>query len=135
MMKINWENRSEINSLYIHDSTFEGLVYDYANRQILLKCINYYAKKKFDIIFENVIFCNIQSCNFWGEGKNILVIYLDDDEVQLKKFIEIQNSNSHDYNGSKLAQNVKYIQVGIDINSGDQIFIGCECVEYNESSF
>ena len=115
MVKINWENRREINSLYIHDSTFEGLAYDYANRHILLKCINYYEKKNFDIIFENVIFCNIQSCNFWGEGKNILVIYLDDDAVQLKKFIEIQ--------------------VGIDINSGDQILIGWECVEYNESSF
>lgn len=131
-MKINWENRKNLDELYIHDSIVECMEYDYNNRTIRFICSNVYLKKIFDFTFKNVIFCNIQSCNFWGEGKHILVVYLEENEEQLEKLMGIQNSNPRDYFGSQLVRDIKYIQIGIDFNSGDQILIGCESVIYLE---
>lgn len=131
-MRIDWNNREEIDKLYIHDSLFEGFRYNYEERQIQLDCENDWLGKSFHFTFQNVIFCSLQSCNFWGPGPHILSIYLEEDTLPMRELIKTQEKNQKDYAGSCLDTGIPYLQVGMKLNSGDELLIGCECVEYTE---
>ncbi len=42
MIHISYNNIEDIRNIRIHDSFFDGFQYDYKNRQIKIKCKNYY---------------------------------------------------------------------------------------------
>ena len=134
-MRIDFTNRKEIDKLYIHDSFFEGYVYNYYKRQINFSCNNSYLKKKFIFTFNNVIFSSMQSCLFWLGGNSILVVYLDENNDELKHLIEIQNSKPDLYDGSCLSESTDYLPVVFEINSGDVLLIICESLDIIEEEF
>lgn len=134
-MIIDCKNKESIKDLYIHDSIFDGYCYNYSKRQISLSCENSFLKKRFDFIFNNVIFSSMQSCSFWHGGNSILDIYLEENTAQMNQLLEIQNSNQDLYEDSYIDKGINYLSVGIKINSGDMLFIICEKIEFLEEKF
>lgn len=91
-MKFVYENRKEIDEQYLHDSYFEGFQYDYDKRQIYISCIDGRRKKVNHLYFENVIFLEMQSCQFWAPGNSIYDIWNEDDSDHLKKLIDMEKT-------------------------------------------
>ena len=63
-INFNFDNKEKVKDLYIHDSEYVGFSYDYDQRKVFLSCDNAYLKKIFHLKFNNVILCNMQSCEF-----------------------------------------------------------------------
>jgi hypothetical protein len=131
MEKIDYNNKNEINNLRVHDSEFNGLCYNYKKRQISFSCKNSFFNEDFEFIFNNVIFCSMQSCSFWHGGNNILNIYLEENSAHMKQLIEIQNSDMDLYDGSYLSKGIIYLPIEMEINSGDKLLIICESINYS----
>lgn len=128
-MKFNYKNREKLNEQYIHDSCFKGYQYDYDTRKINLSCIDRFHDRKIELIFYNVIFSELQSCDFWIPGLNsIYDIWYEDESVQMKQLIN--NIDSKESN--RLTEGIEYIQVKMQITSGDTFFIICEEIEWKE---
>ena len=77
----------------------------------------------------------MQSCLFWKGGDSILVVYLDENNDELKHLIEIQNSKPDLYDGSCLSESTDYLPVVFEINSGDVLLIICESLDIIEEEF
>ena len=58
-MYITYQNKEKADSIYVHDSIFSGFLYNYEKREIVLSCKNTYLKKKFQIVFSNVVYANL----------------------------------------------------------------------------
>ena len=82
-------------------------------------------------LFENVIYCRMQSCSFWHGGNSIMGISLDEQPIQMAELISIQNEHKDLYKNSFLDRGITYIALRIEINSGDTLLIICECIDYN----
>lgn len=134
-MRIDHNNKQEVNDMYIHDSKFTGYLYDYDKRQISFSCNNIFLKKKFSFLFQNVIFCEIQSCSFWHGGDSILVISLVDNPPQLKQLMKIQSENQELYKDSYLDKEISYLSVQFEMNSGDILLIICESFDWREEDY
>ena len=130
-MKINSINKERIEDIYLHDSVYSGYTYDYSRRQIHLSCRNSWTKKQHDFLFENVIYCSMQSCSFWHGGNSMMGISLDEQPIQMAELISIQNEHKDLYKNSFLDRGITYIALRIEINSGDTLLIICECIDYN----
>ena len=95
---------------------------------IWVLCKNEMIKKEITIRFSNVICIYMQSCRFWAGGNSIQCMYVADDtyimELQSK-----QNQNQELYSESRLAHGDRFIPVGMEINSGDELVICCKELE------
>ena len=130
-MKINYINKNEIDNLYLHDSIFYGYQYNYDERIITFSCENKLLNKKFNFTFNNVIFCSMQSCLFWGGGDSIFDICIKENEIEKEQLIKIQNSNKAYHDFSRLSKKGTFFTVELQINSGDTLTIICEDLDYN----
>lgn len=130
-MKINYINKNEIDNLYLHDSIFYGYQYNYDERIITFSCENKLLNKKFNFTFNNVIFCSMQGCLFWGGGDSIYDIYIKENEIEKEQLIKIQNSNKAYHDFSRLSKKGPFFTVELQINSGDTLTIICEDLDYN----
>ncbi len=131
---INNDNKNEVNDLYIHDSDFTGFQYSYTERQITLTCNNTYLNKTFFFKFNNVIFSKLESFNLWGDGIRIMYIALKDDARELDELTK-KYSSKPDYKLSYLGQETPYLLIKFLINSGDELFIICENIDYVETTY
>lgn len=86
---------------------------------------------KFNFTFNNVIFCSMQSCLFWGGGDSIYDIYVKENEVEREQLIKIQNSNKAYHDFSRFLKEGAFFTVELQINSGDTLTIICEDLDYN----
>lgn len=118
-----WNNREQINQLYIHDSEFTGYQYDYDKHQIQLTCENYYLKKTFHFVFHNVVYHNMQSCSFWGSGNSILCVYLGDRALH---DIDLPIADGALHNPNPCRKFEKHMQVVLELNSGDIFNVFCD---------
>ena len=134
-MKINFENKNELNKLYIHDSEFFGYCYNYSKRQISFLCDDLYYRKRTQLIFSNVILSNLQSCSFWHSGSSILYVNLEENPSQLQELMEIQKEKQDIYEGSYLDRGIKYLPIVFQLNSGDTLLIICETMEWTEEFY
>lgn len=133
LMNICWKNRKIMDEFRIHDSEFSGLNYDYDKRIIEMICNNYCLEKTVSIKYNNVIFFEVQSCCFWSEGNNIRGIYIEEHSDKLQELKKIQDINGEEYQTSYLNREIMYMQVTIELNSGDEIHIICQSIDWNES--
>ena len=131
---INNDNKNEVNNLYIRDSIFTGFQYDYTERQILLTCNNAYLNKSFFFKFNNVIFSKLESFQLWGEGSRIMYIALEEDAKELDELTK-KYSSKPDYKLSYLGQETPYLVINFLINSGDELYIICESIDYVETAY
>lgn len=131
---INNDNKNEVDNLYIHDSFFTGYQYNYTERQITLTCNNDYLKKTFFFKFNNVIFSKLESFALWGKGANIMYISLEEDARKLDELTQ-KYSTTPDYKLSYLGQETPYLIINFLINSGDELFIICENIDYVEMAY
>lgn len=134
-MHIDFSNKEKIKDIYIHDSIFEGFSYDYEKRQVELLCTNIHSctKQKISFYFDNVIFFQMQSCYFFGPGVNVYDIWLDEKPPELDKLMEIQNAKAELYDHSYLTGGIQYLSIRLMINSGDELLVICESVEFTKS--
>ena len=130
-MRVNYINKNEVNNIYIHDSIFYGYQCDYNNRTISFFCENKPSGKKTYFKFNNVIFCSMQSCLFWGGGNNIIDLYVKENEIEKEQLIEIQKCNKVYHDFSRLLKEGAFFTVELQINSGDTLTIICEDLDYN----
>ncbi len=130
-MKIDWNNRNEINKIYVHDCEFTGYSYDYDKRQISLQCEGNFLNLKHSFLFNNVIFTKMQSCTFWHGGDSIMYIALEEEETELKILKKIHDEKEYDL--TELDEGISYLSIEMLINSGDMLLIICESVDYEES--
>lgn len=126
-MYINNSNRNLLDSINVHDSVFDGFEYLYSERQIRFNCNYSINKKSYSFIFNNVIYFNVQSCWFWGAGPNILCFNVADDSSHIEELTKLKK----DWHGF-LNDDVSYLQIEFQLNSGDTIFIMCESIDINE---
>ncbi|MBQ4284168.1 MAG: hypothetical protein IJB96_09605 [Lachnospira sp.] len=131
-MIINFQNKDKASEIYVHDSVFDGYVYDYSKRQMVMTCENYYLKKTFSFTFKNVIFSSMQSCLFWGSGYNILDISVEEGTKEKEYLMNMQYQNTELYKGSFLDMGIDFIEIRFSINSGDDLLIICESFVYEE---
>lgn len=126
----NFDNQDQINKVDIHDFKFYGFEYNYDSNQIHMKCVQEYLKNELNIIFNDVLLFDMQSCNFWPGGPDITCMYtfdLTDKYDKWKKYAEQQNYPY--YEGSKLYNGTQYVAAGIEINTGDTLEIVCKSIE------
>ena len=63
-----------------------------------------------------------------GGGNNIQCMYVANDDY-ITELQNKQNQNQELYSGSRLANGDRFIPVGMEINSGDELVICCEELE------
>lgn len=131
-LKIGYENREMlIDDIYVHDSFFAGFCYNYEEKKISFSCKNNFLKKCFSFDFQNVIFLNVQSCGFWGGGNCVLWIELLENSKYMQELVARANkTNSFEF--SALDTKTRFLEIEIQINSGDAIFIICESLDFLE---
>ncbi len=129
-MLYNYDNQEKINKLSMHDDYFSGFEYDYDARQINIECKNNDWHQKHFLHFNNVIYCNIQSCLFWGAENYVYDIYLNDDEKYMKELMKLFASNP--MNQNYINDGIKFIQIEIKLCSGDTFLFICESLEFEE---
>lgn len=133
-VKFNWENRNEIDNIYIHDSIFKGYSYDYDKREIELYCEYKYAEEKTDemkFIFHNVFMTQLQSCSLWGNGLHVLGVYYDPDSFLLREAKQMIEEAKNKWGGQTyLDEKMEYLPIVFEMNSGDVLMIACEEFEY-----
>lgn len=133
-MIFSYENRDQLDKQYIHDSEFNGYRYDYNERKIIISCIDSFYKRRIQLIFCNVIFSEMQSCLFWYGGNSIYDIWLEKNSYQMQHLLKIQKSNKDKYDYNCLTEGINYLEIKIQINSGDTFFIICESLNWVEEA-
>ena len=73
-----------------------------------------------------VYICN--RADFGQGGNNIQCMYVADDNY-ITELQSPQNQNQELYSGSRLANGDRFIPVGMEINSGDELVICCKELE------
>lgn len=133
-MEFTYENRKEIEKQYIHDSEFTGFEYDYDKREIRIFCDNYYPNERNRLFFKNVIFCEMQSCEFWGMGNRILEIWAEENTKQIKDLMKKFEESKQPGDICRLVNGTKYLEIGLLLNSGDTMLIICESLCWEKES-
>lgn len=132
-MLITFENNIEIDKIQCSDSRFVGFNYNYLEKQIYLQCKNYVKYKLQKFVFNNVILFDMQSCEFWGGGNSIYCI-AKGDETKIEELIKKKNSSIKLSNSLYSKDNIRYIVIDIQLNSGDVFSITCESLSFFEES-
>lgn len=138
-MEFTYENRKEIEKQYIHDSEFTGFEYDYDKREIRLFCDyyfldNYHPNERNRLFFRNVIFCEMQSCEFWGMGNSILEIWVEENTEQIQDLMKKFEESKQPGDICRLVNGTKYLEIGLLLNSGDTMLIICESLCWEKES-
>ena len=134
-INFNFDNKEKVKDLYIHDSEYVGFSYDYDQRKVFLSCDNAYLKKIFHLEFNNVILCNMQSCEFWGGGNSVYAIYLKQPCPPFEELEEIQNQHKEFYAMSYLDMGINYLSIETKLNSGDALLVVCESFDFTEEVY
>jgi len=131
-MIFNFDNQKEIDGLHMHDNVFNGYVYDYENHIVKMMSFDERQNIYRELIFNSVIFVENQCCEFWGPGNSIYAIWAEKDNIKtlLKKHYMAILPNENDSN--ELEAFSRYIEICIQLNSGDKIKIICESFEMSE---
>lgn len=132
-MLFNFDNINEIDGLYVHDNVFNGYIYEYEKHIVKMTCFDERKNVNRELVFNNVIFIENQSCEFWGSGNSIYDIWVEKDNSKLvllrKHYLDIAPNIN---NSNELDIFDKYIEICIQLNSGDKISILCESLELLE---
>lgn len=129
VMVIVFENKHLIDNIQIHDCEFVGYSYDYIKRQVSISCRNIFEKRITDLIFENVIFLQLQSCSFWHGGNAIMWM----DTCDWGEHLVNLSKQADGCTDSYLSQGIQYFAIELTINSGDTLLIVCERLIHLES--
>ncbi|MBQ8309539.1 MAG: hypothetical protein IJX80_00820 [Clostridia bacterium] len=90
-MTINKTNVQIINTreMHLHDDTFCGFNYDYANDELTLSLISWGTQKPKTIIFKRVLGFVMTACDFWAPSNRMDCWYaaVNDDNWLLKRGI------------------------------------------------
>lgn len=133
-MLFDYSNKALLNDIYVHDADFTGFTYDYKNREIKLQCRNDFLEKMQSFVFHNVIVSKMQSCAFWGNGYNFYDMSTVDPAPELDALYKRLHENETIYKNTYLNGDTHYIGVEFIVNSGDELLIVCESVEYTEET-
>lgn len=135
-----YENRKEIDNIYIHDGFIKNIMIDVEKKKINMNIILTWPEDKIcNIFFEKVINFEFNRLDFWGDaGGNICEIYLEEDQFA-KEYVEEKVRNEEikakETNTSKpinIFKQDKFITVCIQLLSGDIERIICEKMTYIE---
>ncbi len=126
-MHITSLNKNQFESFHYHDAWFQGFNYDYANRTITFSMEDSWVYSHFDLVFNNVIYFEAQSCTFWGGSEDLYDAYVRDELPELDKLYELNDKNG--FGGSRLDDNIDYIGIELIVKSGDTLLIICESVD------
>ena len=99
-MVYSFDNKDDINKIKIHDCAFYGFEYKQKKSEVEIYC----------------------------ENDNIQCMYVANDDY-ITELQNQQNQNQELYSGSRLANGDRFIPVGMEINSGDELVICCEELE------
>lgn len=127
-MVYSFDNKDDINKIKIHGCAFYGFEYKQKKSEVEIYCENEMTKEEIIIRFRSVICIYMQSCRFWAGGNNIQCMYVANDDY-ITELQNKQNQNQELYSGSRLANGDRFIPVGMEINSGDELVICCEELE------
>lgn len=136
MKKYKYNNRKQINDLYLHDTVIYDISVDIGKKEINIsgEC-EYPEHKKIYLTFENVINFEFDRLDFWGEGGDwINDVYVKDDDIpqqyintKLEKAIsESKKTNTSEPLDFFSKDKNKFISICINLHSGDEINIICE---------
>ncbi len=127
-MHITNDNKNEFDKFYLHDALFRGFDYDYPNRKIAFSMRYEWLHKRYDFVFENVVFFSAQSFLLWGKGSNVYCAYIKDELPEIEK-MKALGSEDDNYSLDAFNKNIDYIGIEIILNSGDTFLIICESVD------
>ena len=122
------DNKNDISKIKIQDFAFYGFEYKQKKSEVEIHCKNEMIKKEITMRFSNVICIYMQSCRVWAGGNSIQCMYVADD-TYITKLQSKQNQNQELYSESRLAHGDRFIPVGMEINSGDELVICCKELE------
>ncbi len=131
-MRFVYRNRHELDKMYLHDGIFEGYYYNYEKRQVKMSCIDGFYSKRVHLVFNNVVFSEMQSCEFWYPTARIYAIWHEDEGRQMKYLQDILELNKEKYDINQLTEGIDFIQVKLQILSGDTLFVICESLDWTE---
>lgn len=133
-MRINYSNKEVLDEQYMHDSEFTGFSYEYDTRQIRFSCENWYMKKISHLLFKNVAYCESQSCGFWGKDiKRIYWVSVDDSPEAMERLRKLQEEKKDRF--PSFIESGQFLQVLIELISGDTLLIICEELEFEEEEW
>lgn len=137
-----YQNRKEINEVYLHDSLFYDVIINIEKKTIEMNLnrwepdeYEYDKYNKCKVTFENVLHFEFDRLDFWGDGgERINTIFLGDDNLphnyikgKLEKATEeYRAKNCSDPQDFFSKDKEKFINIGLEIMSGDIISIICE---------
>lgn len=132
-MIIDYKNENLIEEKNIHDSIFEGFMYNEETKVLLIELKNFVQHKQFKLEFVNVLVLNCELCQFWGKGPNILDWEIANPKYLTQNIIDKQSDDKMLYNNSLVDVEKNYIETIITLTSGDTIAIVCEYIEFIET--
>lgn len=128
-MIINNENPYISEEIYLHDSVFDDIIYNYLNRTIEISFNSYFLKKTYNFTFKNVLCLSVQSCELWGPSDRVAAWEIMDDN---SKFINEIKSNKY-YDEKTSYPMEEFIGILFQLVSGDEIYILCESISIAET--
>lgn len=134
-MKIDAFNKDIINTstIYIHDSVFINMTYNYFEKKIDFKSQNdQNITKIYHLEFFNVIGYEMISCEFWGKSPYIFdwEVKKKEDQALIAKLVKEQNDHHYPY--SCFSNDTKYFESVITFTSGNKLTIACEYIYFSE---
>lgn len=127
-MHITNDNKNEFEKFYLHDALFKGFSYDYSYSKIAFSMKYEWLHKRYDFVFNNVVFFSTQSFQLWDGGSNVYYAYIKDELPELEKMKDFGGENNYS-SLDTFNKGVDYIGVEFILNSGDTILIICESVD------
>lgn len=117
------------NAFNMHDADFDGFIFDRSSRNLKIEVMLPFKDEKTKIIFNGVIGFSATCCDFWGESERISCFCQarDDDRQLIEDIFRIKRSTENDLSILKTEED--YLEMIIELISGDSIRIACECVE------
>ena len=135
IMKIDFSNKEIIESrdVNIHDFVIADLKYAPMKNELFCLFRNDYLRQYCDIKYYNVLFVDIQSCDFWGVSPHVLDWELGEEygNPLTKKVSELQKS--HHYTTSRFKDYDKLVESILTFSSGNRISVLCEYIEYEKT--
>ncbi len=129
-----YENRKEIDDIYLHDSFLENIIINVSEKKIDMNINWEWPKhKECNLCFEKVVYFKFDRLDFWGDaGDCICDIYLGEDDFAEKYMSEKIKKEQLEAKKKKCSEPInifktnKFITVCIQLLSGDIEIIICE---------
>ena len=99
--------------------------------QLMYPTMSTIRDERIEFTFHNVLMHKLQSCCLWGPGVHVLVVYYDEENPLLKEAMELLKNEKKKHGCLYLDDNIHYVTVVFELNSGDCITIVCESFEYD----